>query len=324
MDNRGLNRTADSGQDESTKQTLSAREAAAVLGVAERTIRRAIARGEIVASKQGRAYQISADALMRYRSRPTRLPSDRSPPRPASILTLVPRTAAPHVRIVEPEAAPGVSLPRPPTTFVGREREVAAVKALLDLPDVRLLTLTGPGGVGKTRLAIEVATSLKRAFADGVVFVELAALSDAALVIPTIAQAVGVREAGGLPPFERLTAALRSRELLLVLDNCEHVVAAAMQIADLLANCPKLTVLATSREPLRIAAERQFAVPPLQVEESRSLPRPEGGMGGTEESSPPYHPSPNTHHPRRQCACSSTERTRSCLTSGKQRQTVRR
>lgn len=282
MNNRGQLRTADSGQDESAKRTLSAREAAAVLGVAERTIRRAIARGEIVASKQGRAYQISADALMRYRSRPTRVPSDRSPPRPASILTLVPRVAVPHVRIVEPEAAPGASLPRPPTTFVGREREAAAVKALIESPDVRLVTLTGPGGVGKTRLAIEVAASLPRVFADGVVFVGLAALSDAALVIPTIAQAVGVREEGVPPLVERLAAVLRSRNLLLVLDNCEHVVAAATQIADLLAACPNLTVLATSREPLRIAAERQFAVPPLQVEESRRL-----GVLGVESTPSP-------------------------------------
>jgi non-specific serine/threonine protein kinase len=160
---------------------------------------------------------------------------------------------------------PGAPLPAPLTSFVGRERDVAAVVDLLLRDNARLVTLTGPGGVGKTRLALRVAEGVAAEFADGVAFADLTPLTDPALVAPTVETALGVREAGDRPASERLAAALRDRHLLLVLDNFERVVDAAPMVAGLLAACPCLTVVATSREPLLLSAERVFAVPPLAV-----------------------------------------------------------
>ena len=139
----------------------------------------------------------------------------------------------------------GASVPL--SSFIGRERELADVKRLL--ADTRLLTLTGPGGVGKTRLAIEVSRELNRGetFADGVWFAGLAPLADAALLSQTTAAALGVREEPGRAVLETLQESLRARRLLLVLDNCEHLVEACAQAADaLLRSCPLLNILATS------------------------------------------------------------------------------
>ena len=156
-------------------------------------------------------------------------------------------------------------LPRFLATLVGREREVAALHALLLRSDSPLVTLVGPGGVGKTRLAVRVAEEVAAAFADGVAFVPLAAIRDHALVLSTIAQALGVREAGDRPLADQLVGLLRDRSLLLVLDNLEQVLSAAPRVAALLAACPRLTVLATSRAPLRVSGERTFDVPPLAL-----------------------------------------------------------
>jgi non-specific serine/threonine protein kinase len=158
------------------------------------------------------------------------------------------------------------ALPTPLTSFVGREREIADVASLLDRPDVRLLTLTGPGGVGKTRLAIEVARAMAPDFADGVIFVRLSAVRDPELAPAAVARAVGARESGSLARH------LGEEHLLLLLDNIEHLLdQPPIWIADLLATCPLLTVFVTSREALNISGEHRFLVPPL--------PLPDQGAG---------------------------------------------
>ncbi len=156
-------------------------------------------------------------------------------------------------------------LPEPPRPLVGRELELAAVVALARAPDARLVTLTGPGGTGKTRLALEAARELDRAFAGGAHFVDLAPLHDPGLVGATAARALGVRDAEGEALFERVAAAVGGRETLLVLDNFEHVLEAAPLLAELLSRVAPLRVLATSREPLRVRAEHEYRVPALAL-----------------------------------------------------------
>src|SRR5262249_49468037 len=134
-------------------------------------------------------------------------------------------------------------LPMPLTPIIGREREVAAASTLLARPEVRFLTLTGTGGVGKTRLALQIASALRDDFPDGVYFVSLAPIRDAGLVLPTIAQALGIQASSTRPPLEQLKASLREQRMLLVLDNFEQVAAAAPLLLDLLVACPGLTIL---------------------------------------------------------------------------------
>jgi predicted ATPase/transcriptional regulator with XRE-family HTH domain len=163
-------------------------------------------------------------------------------------------------------------LPVALTPLVGREYEEAAVAALLQRPDVRLVTLSGPGGVGKTRLAQQVAATLAGAFAHGTVTISLAALREPDLFLATLAQALGMHESGAQPLREQLTAHLRDQELLLLLDNFEQLTAAAPLVTDLLGACPALKALVTSRVRLRVRGEHEFAVPPL------ALPDPAGPL----------------------------------------------
>lgn len=156
-------------------------------------------------------------------------------------------------------------VPTPLTRFIGREAELAALQGRLQDDEVRLLTLTGPGGVGKTRLAIGVATTLRDAYPDGVVFVDLTPLTDAALVVPTIAAVLGVRESVEERLIASLSTFLSTKRVLLVLDNCERILAAANEVTALLAACRGLAVLATSREPFHVRGEREYPVLPLPL-----------------------------------------------------------
>jgi predicted ATPase/class 3 adenylate cyclase len=161
------------------------------------------------------------------------------------------------------------NLTAPPTHLIGRDQELAAVGRLLETESTRLVTLTGPGGIGKTRLALEVATEALERYPDGVFLVDLSPLTESVFVVPTIAATLGVLEAGREPLQQTLIRHLLERRLLLLLDNCEQVLESAADIATLLAACPRLTILATSREPLHIRAEREFPVAPL------ALPQPQ-------------------------------------------------
>jgi predicted ATPase len=180
--------------------------------------------------------------------------------------------AAGPISTAMPAVAGGTNLPLPLTSFIGREWERTAVKRLLAVS--RLVTITGAGGIGKTRLAVQTASEHAYLYPDGVWLVELAGLIEAALVPAAVTSALGLRPALTGPPTDGLVKAIAARTLLLVLDNCEHVIGECARLAEaLLEACPTLTIVATSREPLRVPGEVVWPAPPL------TLP-PEGVVGG--------------------------------------------
>jgi predicted ATPase/DNA-binding SARP family transcriptional activator len=191
-----------------------------------------------------------------------------------------PTTRTLYATLSQLEVHPPVSEPLPPkarhnlkhplTSFIGREREIGAVKHSLD--SARLLTLSGAGGSGKTRLALQVAFDVLDNYIDGVWWVDLASIAQASLVTPTVATALSIHLVAGRTLVETLIDALQSRRLLLVLDNCEHLIAECAALAhDLLAACPPLTILATSSEALGLNGERVWPVPPLQLATTNAL-----------------------------------------------------
>ena len=173
----------------------------------------------------------------------------------------------------------------PDAQLVGRDAEAAEVRGLLEQCTTRLLTLSGPGGVGKTRLAATVASNMSDAYAGGVIFIELASISDPDLVLSLIAQALGIGERGDQTVlFDRVVLALRDERRLLVLDNFEHVLSAASLLSDLLRETSEVYMLVTSRALLRLSCEQVFTVPPLPLPSRTSSARPKRPRAG-----PPFN-----------------------------------
>jgi len=236
--------------------------------------------GEVLASEavvglarrvEGLAYAERGALTLRGLSRPVRawlVRAGEKEPGPAGAIT------APASVPTPPPAAPRHNLPVALSSFIGRERERERVGELLAA--YRLVTLVGTGGVGKTRLALAVAEDRLASNPDGVWLVELAPLADPALVPTALAQVLGLREEAGRPILETLSNYLKEKSLLLVLDNCEHLVAACAALASaLLRACPDLRILATSREALAVAGEHRYRAPSLSVPDPRHLPPPE-------------------------------------------------
>jgi excisionase family DNA binding protein len=236
---------------------LSTGEAAAILSVTERTVRRAIARGELRAIKRGATYRIRGDELERYVSWQAQ---DASPHPVAKIVSFPPPMETP------------ATLPVALSSFVGRQMDLARVSSLLSDPEVRFVTLTGPGGIGKTRLAIAAADAVRDDFPDGVLFVPLADVSRAERVVPAIADSLGLREVAGHDRPTQLRSFLAGKRRLLVLDNFEQVLEAAPAVAALVAESPQLSVLVTSRARLRVPGERELPVPPLALAGNSASP----------------------------------------------------
>ncbi|HTE87597.1 MAG TPA: winged helix-turn-helix domain-containing protein, partial [Terriglobales bacterium] len=192
--------------------------------------------------------------------------------------TLVPafdRVSGKKVGEVETRAT---NLPVQRTRFVGREKEVAAAKELLLRQDVRLVTVTGPGGIGKTGLAVQVASDVVEHFPGGTHFIPLASLKDSGLIAPVIVQTLGIREAGTRSSLEILKENLQEssrKPMLLLLDNFEQLIQAAPIVSELLATSPNLKILVTSRAALHVYGEHEFPVPPLALPDPRWVSRPE-------------------------------------------------
>lgn len=213
----------------------------------------------------------AGDALQGSMYRPRRMPgSDSLQIQQVSPIPL-PTVLAVAEALTEPELVPKNSLPVQLTPLIGRGQDAAIAKAILLRPEVRLLSMIGTAGIGKTRLAIQVATDLLEDFDDGAYFVPLAPISDKDLVPSTIARSFGLKESSNRSMVEHLKVYLSNKCLLLVLDNFEHVVTAAPLLVELLTACPKLKLLVTSREVLHLHVEEQFSVPPLALPDLKHL-----------------------------------------------------
>ncbi len=215
-----------------------------------------------------------ADALEVYR-RSSELWSDELGLEPSRRLRELERSILNQDTTVDPPPrvapAPRINLPVPATAFVGRRHELAELGALLQAGGTRLLTLTGAGGSGKTRLALRVAERSAADYPDGTWFVAFSDITDPDLIAPTISQALELAEAAGLAPVRRLEQWLGERQVLLVLDNLEQLADGSAVLAELLSACPGLTLLVTSREPLHLAGEQQYEVPVLEPEDAVTL-----------------------------------------------------
>src|SRR5215213_7355075 len=192
-------------------------------------------------------------------------PTDR-----AALVAAARRPVATRAGREPDDRPPGLLVPLTP--IIGREQAIEAVAALLAQPTIRLLTLTGPGGTGKTRLALAVGEHMASAFPDGVVFVSLAPVADPGLVTPTIAERLGVQERAEQTLRDALVTHLAGKRILLVLDNFEHVLPAAPLVAELLGACPALRVLTTSRAALHLSGEHLYSDPPLALPDVDRLP----------------------------------------------------
>jgi predicted ATPase/DNA-binding XRE family transcriptional regulator len=257
------------------------------LGPLLRTARewRHVTQEELAARTGSRISVDTISNIERGRTRPRRRTLDEfvdaldleGPERTAVLAAWLRLRQPPEAAVSTPNSAPvePMRLPQLVTPLVGREQAEAALTELLENEGVRLLTLTGPGGVGKTSLALQLAARLRERYRDGAVFVDLSSLREAELVPAYMAQALGVTEQGGRPVLETVAAHLESRQLLLLMDNFEQVLDAAVMLAHLCSACPRLTVLVTSRTPLRLRSEQVYPVPPLALPSSEEALTPE-------------------------------------------------